>query len=294
MRLRHAYGELGKFLAGQTNSPFMDGDIWPNTLEYWGPTGMVFYRNVQLRFAPMKGVNEIFIALERPGASADKGTLNEMEELAHVKGRNRGPDVSAHYKRTGSWGHVQIAGIFRPIGWKDTLTTDGNDISGNLTGWGAHLSGTINLTKSTIFRGAVVYGEGIENYMQDAPVDVGVVPTNNTSKPVEGKLLPVTGIHAWIDHNWSDKYWTSLGYSSVHIENTDFGAPDAYKNGTYAMLTIGTTPFKNVMAAIEFQYGKRENFTDGFSSDEFKIHLGFKYNFSETFFINSHQNKNRD
>src|SRR4030095_5118821 len=30
MRLRHAYGELGKFLAGQTNSPFMDGDIWPN------------------------------------------------------------------------------------------------------------------------------------------------------------------------------------------------------------------------------------------------------------------------
>ncbi|HEU4690605.1 MAG TPA: DcaP family trimeric outer membrane transporter, partial [Vicinamibacterales bacterium] len=35
-RLRHAYGELGKFGAGQTWSPFMDPDVFPNSLEYWG------------------------------------------------------------------------------------------------------------------------------------------------------------------------------------------------------------------------------------------------------------------
>ena len=46
-RLRHAYGELGGFGAGQTWSPFMDPDVFPNSLEYWGPTGMVFFRNVQ-------------------------------------------------------------------------------------------------------------------------------------------------------------------------------------------------------------------------------------------------------
>jgi len=49
LRLRHAYGELGKFGAGQTWSPFMDIDVFPNTLEYWGPNGMAFFRNVQLR-----------------------------------------------------------------------------------------------------------------------------------------------------------------------------------------------------------------------------------------------------
>ena len=42
-RLRHAYGELGAFGAGQTWSPFMDTDVFPNSLEYWGPTGMAFY-----------------------------------------------------------------------------------------------------------------------------------------------------------------------------------------------------------------------------------------------------------
>ena len=49
-RLRHAYGELGKVGAGQTWSVFMDPDVFPNSVEYWGPTGMVFYRNIQVRF----------------------------------------------------------------------------------------------------------------------------------------------------------------------------------------------------------------------------------------------------
>ena len=48
-RLRHAYGELGQFGAGQQNTVFMDGDVFPNTIEYWGPNGMVLFRNVQFR-----------------------------------------------------------------------------------------------------------------------------------------------------------------------------------------------------------------------------------------------------
>ena len=35
-RLRHAYGELGDFGAGQYWSPFMDIDVFPNSLEYLG------------------------------------------------------------------------------------------------------------------------------------------------------------------------------------------------------------------------------------------------------------------
>ena len=50
IRLRHAYGQWGSWLAGQTNSLFMDGDIFPNTVEYWGPNGMVFLRPPQIRW----------------------------------------------------------------------------------------------------------------------------------------------------------------------------------------------------------------------------------------------------
>ena len=65
IRLRHAYGEFGQFLAGQTNSLFMDGDIFPNTIDYWGPTGMVFYRNVQIRWTPISGDKTFAVAIER-------------------------------------------------------------------------------------------------------------------------------------------------------------------------------------------------------------------------------------
>ena len=53
IRLRHAYGQLGHFGAGQTESAFMDVDVFPNTLEYWGPCGMLFYRNIQVRWIPV-------------------------------------------------------------------------------------------------------------------------------------------------------------------------------------------------------------------------------------------------
>ena len=74
-RLRHAYGELGKWGAGQTWSPFMDIDVFPNSVEYWGPTGMVFFRNIQVRYMPIQGDTRMTIALERPGASADQGDV---------------------------------------------------------------------------------------------------------------------------------------------------------------------------------------------------------------------------
>jgi hypothetical protein len=285
MRLRYAYGELGKFLAGQATSPFMDDDAWPNTLEYWGPSGMVFYRNVQIRYAPIKTADkELFIALERPGAGADKGTIS-APELDSVKGQLSAPDVSAHFKKRGKWGSVQLAGIFRPLKWKDIrVNRGGTDLSGSVTGWGLNFSAVLNLAKSTVFRGSYVYGEGIENYMQDAPNDVGTVVTGNPSKPIDGDALPVSGIVAWIDHNWSPVCWTSLGYSTVSIDNTETAkGTTSYKKGQYALLTIGTTPFTNTMAAIEFQWGQREG-EDGFKADCTKIQVSFKYNFSTTFF----------
>ena len=66
-RLRHAYGELGHFGAGQTWSPFMDPDVFPNSIEYWGPNGMVFFRNVQARWMPLMGQTAVDPCRRAPG-----------------------------------------------------------------------------------------------------------------------------------------------------------------------------------------------------------------------------------
>ena len=285
IRLRNAYGEIGRFLIGQANTPFMDGDVFPNIVEYWGPTGMVFFRNIQVRYAILQGKDEVFVALERPGASADRGTFDNRVELDSVSSHFPLPDLSGHYKKTGDWGHVQLAGMLRYIGWKDIHTTGVYDLTGNTIGWGLHLSTVLNVSPNDVFRGSFIYGQGVENYMNDCPVDVGIEKNgNNAYTPITGKALPVTGWEAYLEHNWTKKFSSTIGVSGTHVSNTQFASPTAYADGLYGTLNAIVTPVPHVMAAAELQYGKRTNFGDGFSSETVKIQFSFKYDFSAIFY----------
>ncbi len=284
-RLRHAWGELGHFGAGQSWSPFMDPDVFPNSIEYWGPNGMVFFRNVQLRWMPMQGDNELWIALERPGASADQGTYADKIALQGVKPHFPAPDFSMHYKRSGDWGHVQIAAIYRYISWKDTVP-DEIDASGHVNGWGVNLSTNIKTPMKGTVRASVVYGEGIENYMNDAPVDVGIeLNPGDPHRPLLGKALPVLGIVAFYDFNWSESFSSAIGYSQVHITNSNGQAPDPgqpgpFRTGQYALANLLYYPVNNVMAGFEFQWGHRENFADGFKVPDYRLQFSARYNFN--------------
>jgi hypothetical protein len=280
-RLRHAWGELGQFGAGQTWSPYMDPDVFPNSVEYWGPNGMVFFRNVQVRWTPWsKGDSNLMIALERPGASADQGIYAGRIELEGVTARFPAPDVSAHFKKAGDWGHVQIAGILRQMKWDD-LNNDQYDLSGSATGWGFNLSSNLKFAKVHVARLQLAYGEGVENYWNDAPVDVGIQnQLGNARTPVVGKALPILGVVAFLDSNWTPRWSTTVGYSLVNIDNSDAQATDAYKKGQYALANVMYYPTKGVMLGPEIQWGKRENFRDGYTSDDFRIQFSAKYNFN--------------
>jgi hypothetical protein len=278
-RLRHAWAELGQIGAGQTWSPFMDPDVFPNSVEYWGPNGMVFFRNVQLRWTPwQEGDSNFMIAIERPGASADQGDYAGHIALEGVKGRFPLPDLSAHYRRAAGWGYVQVAGMLREIKWDD-LNNDQFNLSGKATGWGVNVSSNVKLQKN-VLRLQVVYGAGVENYMNDAPVDVGI--ENNLSNPVTpvlGKALPVLGIVSFLDLNWNAKWTSTVGYSLLDIHNSDAQAADAFKRGQYALANILYYPAPGFMLGPEIQWGKRENFRDGFTSDDLRIQFSVKGNF---------------
>jgi len=280
-RLRHAWGEIGPFGAGQTWSPFMDPDVFPNSLEYWGPNGMVFFRNVQVRWMPKNDDHtQLWFALERPGASADGGVFADRIQLQEgVKGHFPAPDVSARYRWTDNWGHVQLAAIYRYMSWTDTVNNS-IDLSGNKSGWGVNLSTNIKTPMKGTIRASVVYGEGVENYMNDAPVDIAAEANpGNLTRPITGKALPVFGLVAFYDFNWSEKLSSAFGYSRVDIDNSDAQQANAFKNGQYALANLLYYPVKNVMAGLEFQWGRRENFRDGFSVDDYRIQFSSRFNF---------------
>ena len=283
-RLRHAYGELGQFGAGQTWSPFMDIDVFPNSLEYWGPNGMVFFRNVQFRWMPLKGRNSVTLALERPGASADQGVFSDRIELQGIRPKFDLPDLSGNVRFTRDWGYFQVAGMLRRIKWVDT-TDDAFDLGGTETGAGLNLTSNVKFTQNDTGRFAFVFGQGIQNYMNDAPVDVGIelTPGGDPRRPITGVALPLWSMVAFLDHNWNKRFSTAIGYSFMDIDNSSGQAANAYHRGHYGLGNLLYYPTDNVMVGGELQWGRRENFLDGFKSDDFRIQFSFRYNFSKTF-----------
>jgi hypothetical protein len=129
----------------------------------------------------------------------------------------------------------------------------------------------------------VLYGEGVENYMNDAPADVAAIATNDPAHPLDGEALPVLGAVAFLDHYWSDGWSTSVGYSMIDIDNSEGQAADAFKRGHYALANLLHYPAKNVMIGGEFQWGRRENNSDGWEADDYRFQLSARYNFGHTF-----------
>jgi hypothetical protein len=280
-RLRHAWGELGQFGAGQYWSTFMDIDVFPNSIEYWGPSGMIFYRNIQARWTPWStdDGSRFAISLEQPGASGDGGRFADRVELTGVQGDFELPDLAAHYRVAGDWGHVQAAGILRQIEWVDNLD-DGIDLSGDELGWGINLSTNVNLGPH-VFRGSVTYGEGIANYFNDASADIGIAlnPGGFPGRPIVGEAIPVLGLVAFLDLNWSNTWTSTVGYSLQDNDLPNGSADTSFERGQYALANLLYHPVPNVLLGPEIQWAKRDNYGP-FSSDDLRIQFSAKWNFN--------------
>ena len=284
-RLRQAWGEMGHVGAGQTWSPFMDIGVFPNSIEYWGPNGMAFFRNVQFRWTPIKtDRNTFMIAAERPGASSDQGIYSGRIELSNITPQFILPDLSmqGHFDR--KWGYIQVASLFRRIAWADNNTNPNLNFSGSAFGWGINTSSNLKLGENTTAKLSLVYGHGIQNYMNDAPIDIGV--QNNFSNPVsplKGVPLPVLGAVAFVDHTWNPKFTSTIGGSMLNIWNSNAESASDFHQGYYALTNLLYYPIKNVMAGGEFQFGRRVNFRNNYTYNDYRVQFSFKYNYGKTF-----------
>jgi hypothetical protein len=120
--------------------------------------------------------------------------------------------------------------------------------------------------------------------MNDAPVDIGV--KNNFSSPItpiKGAPLPVLGVVSFLDHNWSDRFSSSIGYSLVNIDNSNAQNPSDFHQGHYALTNLLFHPVPKVTVGGEFQFGRRVNFSDGFNVNDYRMQFSFKYDWAKGF-----------
>ena len=95
---------------------------------------------------------------------------------------------------------------------------------------------------------------------------------------VEAEAVPLTGVLAYYDHYWSDKWSSSIGYSYTEVDNTNFQDPTTFNKGDYASTNLLYYPAENLMLGGELLCGSRTN-NDGEEDDDFRFQFTVKYNF---------------
>jgi hypothetical protein len=111
---------------------------------------MIFYRNKQLRYTFPFESSELAFSLEDPDTALSVGRFRD-ESVCEIPGAPVGncdstigdvvqkdndvPDLTARYRDETNWGHWQIAGMLRKLGYERT----DNGKSDYETGWDQHL-----------------------------------------------------------------------------------------------------------------------------------------------------------
>jgi hypothetical protein len=286
-RLRHFYGEWGQLLAGQTHSLFMDIDVFPNVIDYWGPPGMVFLRLPQIRWTAYRTANDVFaVALERPGNDVDPGNLRLVQgfENAEVRPDQPVPDLTAQFRHDDTWGHYQVSAILRRVGYEYSLAGEPFQ-KGSQTGWGINLAGALKTMEKDQLLLQVVYGDGIASYMNDGGMDIApqTLPAGSPGGlGIGSKAVPLTGVLLYYDHYWNSTWSSSIGYSYTQVNNTDLQDPTAFHKGQYASVNLLMYPADKVMIGGELMWGKKTNNQipgGGATGDDVRFQFSVKYNF---------------
>ncbi|MFL5785046.1 MAG: DcaP family trimeric outer membrane transporter [Bacteriovoracaceae bacterium] len=283
IRLRHAYGEYGHWLAGQTNSLFMDGDVFPNQIDYWGPAGMVFLRTPQIRYNFLKGANEFAVAIEHATNDIDPGNLRVFADNIGVTtaADEKLPDVTLMSRINRDWGHLQGSAIVRSIGFETLGGSKTNEPKSRQTGYGLNISSHINVGTGNKIRWNVVYGRGIASYMNDGGTDLAAAGSLRNPR---ADTVPLLGMTLFYDHMWNERASTAIGYSTTQVENTSLQAANAFHKGEYALVNYLYKPAKNITVGGELLWGGRQDKNGDYGTDT-RTQISFKYDFSSLDFL---------
>jgi len=150
-------------------------------------------------------------------------------------------------------------------------------------GWGLHLSTVINLGEDDRIQG-LVRSRRRSRELYERCTDRRRCQSRfsqyNQSR-VLAKRCPLPVPWAYIDHNWSARFSTSIGYSSTHIENTPHGSPNAYKNGAICQRELCVRTLQRCYGSRRvFNGGKREETSKtALARMPLKVQFSFKYSF---------------
>jgi hypothetical protein len=194
-RLRHAYGQYGVLLAGQTWSTFMDEDNIPNTIDFETALAAPLVRQalVRLTFPVARSATVAFGVEESdPEVVPPPGVPGAVEKSM--------PDLTARLRFTHGAGHVQLSGFVGQTRYRSsTGDTDDAGIGGVL------VSARVRPFGRDAAYGEVAYGPGLGRYR--GGVSAAPDASNNLT------AVDALGFTAGYEHWWSDRWSSNVVFS---------------------------------------------------------------------------------
>jgi hypothetical protein len=263
-RLRHAFGELGHLLGGQTWTTFMDLSVRPRTLDFEGPEGEVFVRQALVRWTQPMGPHwKWAVAIENPNA--------QFAVPSGLTGSPRAtmPDLPGFLRyETPRW-HAQLAGIVRQVRYDGG---EGEDDTSEL-GWGVSATVRVKTFGKDALMGQLGIGDGVASYF-DAYSGQQV----DALLSADGQLstVAVRGGFVAYEHQWSSALRSMVVYSRTELSDSD-GLPGAdLRRIQDVRANLVWSPFKLVEYGAEVLWGSREN-QDGSSGEAWRIQASLIY-----------------
>mmetsp|Transcript_6327 Transcript_6327/g.12664 ORF Transcript_6327/g.12664 Transcript_6327/m.12664 type:complete len:116 (-) Transcript_6327:459-806(-) len=112
--------------------------------------------------------------------------------------------------------------------------------------------------------------------MNDGGVDLAPKTANLECNSAEA--LPLIGIVAYYDHYWSDKWSSSVGWSTTKLDTTKGQDGSEFEQGQIVQLNLLHYPTNGVMIGGELIWGERED-VSGDDGYDLRAQLSLKVNF---------------
>ncbi len=266
-RLRHAFAEWNFLKLGYTWTTFMDNASLPSTVDFEGPNSSLSKRQGLIRYErKINDFNSFGVSIESPQTDY----YNPADTL--IEGRNiQGNfDIAGRLKKEHSWGHIQLAGVFRRIAYLKYNEID------NLYGWGVLLSSIIKFKPEHNLYLQYSAGEGLANYYVgfigrglDAVYDP--LSQKMTLKSIHGGFATYT---YFMNPMW--RFSATVGLS--FIKNKDFEPADAFYSSRYIAANAFYRPIETISIGAEITSGQRTN-NDLMDGNAARISTIFIFNF---------------
>ncbi|MEY2612276.1 MAG: hypothetical protein RL069_1088 [Planctomycetota bacterium] len=261
LRLRHAYGEYGHWIIGQTWTTFTHRAALPNTLDNVGDVASIGRRQAQIRYT-QKWLEDRWswsASIENPNVQPDEFLIENNLGVA----RNPLPDLVTRLRYTVDRGQFQLALLGRQLAFEPNGQPVRSGPGGGLNG-----TGFFDITKRCRTYGGILWGKGIGSYRD--------LPDYALNDLAEGKALESLAWYSGLTHQWNDRWSTNLTYSEGIVTNLPGQSPSSIAQLNYIAANLIWQPTKYTFAGAEYLWGNRENYNQD-AADAHRIMVSFGF-----------------